>query len=158
MSNSTPHRFIVAGLACAVACLAAGAARAQSAGTDEFFGRVDLVMSGTPAPEVMSTRAVKGQHLHSHTRPALPAAPLAGFEAPVLFHVRPGEEARWAARCKAYNACDLPVLFVTEAWYRDKYLPHVSAQDGREQRYRAFVRPERNERQQRHRDPSDLPR
>ena len=31
-------------------------------------------MSGTPAPEVMSTRAVKGQHLHSHTRPALPAA------------------------------------------------------------------------------------
>jgi len=145
------HQCLVATLA-----LAAGCALAQGKSTDEFFGRIE--MGGAPAPELMSNRVVKGQHLHSHGRTALPAAQIAGFEAPVYFHVRPGEEVRWAAHCKSYNACDLPVLFVTEAWYRDTYLPHMAQQDGREQRYRTFVRPERDERQQRHRDPQDSAR
>lgn len=131
----------------ALCCMAFNAS-AQDARASEFFGRVDV--GNAPRPEVINPRAVKGQHVHGMSRVA--ATPLGTWEAPVYFHVRPGEEHRWAAHCRAYAACDTPVIFVTEAWYRDVYLPHISAQDGREQRYRETVRMERSTREQRHRD------
>jgi hypothetical protein len=135
-------------LLAALGLIAAGA-DAQDAREAEFFGRLDL--GNAPRPDVINPRAVKGQHVHGLSR--VLATPLGTWEAPVYFHVRPGEEHRWAAHCKVYAACDTPVIFVTEAWYRDVYLS--SAQDGREQRYRETVRLERSTREQRHRDNAD---
>lgn len=115
-----------------------------------YFGRIDEHAVSGARPEVLSPRAVKGQNLHTQrfTRQAV----LAGFELPVYLHVRAGEEMRWAAHCAQYDACQQPVLFVSERWFRDVYLPAVGRDDGREQRYRDLVRPERNGRDQRHRD------
>jgi hypothetical protein len=141
---------LAAGLISGQAALAADKPVAD--GPSEFFGRLDL--SGAPAPQLITPHTVKGRHVHGHATTAAAHdddehadAPVA----PVYFHVRPGEEERWATRCRLYAACDTPVLFVTEIWYRDVYLPHVSAQqDDREQRYRQ-LRDERDTRALTHR-------
>jgi hypothetical protein len=107
-----------------------------------FFGRLD--MAGMPKPQLMSKRPVRAVGL-AHDDGATP----------LVLHVPPGQERRWGAACQAYGACGVPVLFVTEAWYRQVYLPRVGAQDGREQRYLELVRVVRDERDQRHRADDD---
>jgi hypothetical protein len=114
------------------------AALAADARDATFFGRVDL--SQALRPEVINARPVQVAHSPPGSAPA----------AATYLHVRPGEERRWAAHCKAYGACGLPVYFVRESWYRDVYLPLVGGSDGREQRYREYVRVERNERDGHH--------
>ena len=64
--------------------------------------------------------------------------------APVYFHVPEGHEQRWRAHCKEYAACDTPILFVTEHWFRTVYLPALGKHDGREQRYLEHVRRNRD--------------
>jgi hypothetical protein len=65
---------------------------------------------------------------------------------PIYLHVRPNAQQRWSSACTYYKACNLPVYFVTEAWYRNAYLPAVGGQNGLEQRYRDTVRADRTER------------
>jgi hypothetical protein len=55
---------------------------------------------------------------------------------PVYLHVVPGDEWHWFKRCHMYNACALPVYFVTENWFLNVYLPAIGSRDGREQTYR----------------------
>jgi hypothetical protein len=135
-------------LVASILCVVSGWACAQDSGPSAFFGPIDL--AGAPAPQVMSPRPVKGQCLHGGQFRKAFAAPIS-MEVPVYIHARPGEEERWVSHCRAYKACDVPVLFVTESWYRNVYLPQVSQQDSREQSYRE-IRFERNDRAQNHRD------
>jgi hypothetical protein len=137
-----------------IALLALTATLAAAADADPeagFFGRIDT--TAFPRPELTSRIPVEGPQ-SDRSPGATQRAALRSPQAPVLLHVRPGEEHRWAAHCSAYGACGVPVLFVSESWFRDVYLPATSSEgDGREQRYR-LLRFERNQREQRHRDPS----
>jgi hypothetical protein len=88
-----------------------------------IYGRLDL--DGLSTPQVINAKPVLADSSSSR---ALTQA--------VYVHVPPGDEKHWRARCRLYDACDVPVHFVTESWFLDVYLPSVGAQDGREQRYR----------------------
>jgi hypothetical protein len=120
-------------------CLASGLAFAADVGDGAFFGRIDI--RAFPGAQVVYARPM--QVLHG-------SAAGAGAE-PVYLHVRPGEERRWGAHCRAYDVCATPVFFVTESWYRTVYLPLVGGSDGREKRYADSVRIERQDRESRHR-------
>jgi hypothetical protein len=63
---------------------------------------------------------------------------------PVYLHVPPGQELHWRSLCKTYDACAVPVYFVTENWFMTVYLPSVGAQDGRERQYRIEASRERS--------------
>ena len=109
----------------------------------EFFGRLD--MSGFASPQLVNPKPVVAD----------PAARGAAAT-PQVFHVRPGDERRWQATCKAYDGCAVPALFVTEAWFQQVYLPQVGGQDGREQRYREHARRDRVfDRDTRHKHPGE---
>jgi len=88
-----------------------------------IYGRLDL--DGLARPQVINTKPLLADSSSGR----------ASAEA-IYVHVPPGEEKHWRARCRIYDACDVPVHFVTESWFLDVYLPSVGAQDGREQRYR----------------------
>src|SRR5262249_30981399 len=62
---------------------------------------------------------------------------------PIYLHVPPGQEWHWYAHCHTYNACSVPVYFVTESWFVNVYLPAIGSRDGREQRYRILAARER---------------
>jgi hypothetical protein len=59
-----------------------------------------------------------------------------GGAKPMYLHVVPGEEWHWFNRCHVYDACAVPVYFVTENWFLNVYLPAIGSRDGREQTYR----------------------
>ena len=87
-----------------------------------LYGKLDL--SKFPKPQVLNVKPL----LVSTAKGASKAKP-------VFVHVRPGWELHWSAHCAAYDACSVPVYFVTEGWFVHVYLPAVGEQDGREQRY-----------------------
>lgn len=92
--------------------------------TDEgIYGRLNL--KGLPKPETIVDKTIKASNIL-----------LSVFNRPAYIHVYPGDEQHWARHCQQYDACTTPVLFVTEAWFLNVYLPSIGAFDGREQRYR----------------------
>lgn len=123
----------------AALCLVGTAAQAEDDSRLEaqFFGRLTI------------TSAMRPEFIHAAPVQAL-RSNAGSTGKPVVLHVRAGQEERWAAHCQAYDACSVPVRFVTERWFRNVYLPEVSGQDGREQRYRDLVRPSRNSHEHRH--------
>ena len=40
---------------------------------------------------------------------------------PVYMRVPPGHQKNWAKHCAKYNACGVPVYFVREDWYQERY-------------------------------------
>lgn len=47
-----------------------------------------------------------------------------GREAPPLYmRVPPGHAKNWRKHCDKYDACDRPVYFVQDSWYRNVYVP-----------------------------------
>ena len=88
-----------------------------------IYGRLDL--KDLPKPDVIAAKPIKAT-----------SSFLSVFNRAAYVHVRPGDEQHWARHCKEYDACTTPVLFVTENWFVNVYLPAIGAFDGREQRYR----------------------
>ena len=109
---------------------------------ETYFGRIDL--GQVRRPDVTKARPVQAER-----------AATAATTAPVYLHVRPEQERRWGAHCRTYDACAVPVYFVTEQWYREVYLPRIGRDDGREQRYRDHIRFERDDREKHHRADDD---
>jgi hypothetical protein len=72
---------------------------------------------------------------------------------PVYMHGVPGPEWHWRAYC--YDACFVPVYFVTESWFVNVYLPAIGSRDGREQRYRINAARERASERESHHEPSE---
>jgi hypothetical protein len=136
-------------LSLAALCVASSLATAAQDPAAGMFGAIDR--NSFPTVEVSNPRPVKGQHIHAQAW--TPQTALRGWESPIFLHVRQGEELRWSMRCKDYDACNVPVFFVSESWFRNVYLPTVGGQDGSEQRYRDLVRVERVEREARRRCP-----
>ena len=87
-----------------------------------IYGKLDLSRFGKP--QVLNVKPL-----------LVSTAKGAGKAKPVFVHVRPGWELHWSAHCAAYDACNVPVYFVTEGWFVHVYLPVIGEQDGREQRY-----------------------
>jgi hypothetical protein len=71
------------------------------------------------------------------------AAAKASSAKPLYLHVAPGEEWHWYANCRKYNACGVPVHFVSENWFAKVYLPAIGSRDGREQQYQIDAARER---------------
>ena len=75
-----------------------------------FYGRIDL--GHVPAPLVIYPQPVIIQPVPQPMRP-------------IYLRVPPGHEKHWAEHCWRYNACNQPVYFVQENWYREVYAPSM---------------------------------
>lgn len=73
-----------------------------------FYGRIDL--GNAPAPMVIYPQPLIIQPMPMPMRP-------------IYLRVPPGHEKNWAKYCGRYNACNQPVYFVQENWYREVYAP-----------------------------------
>jgi hypothetical protein len=96
-----------------------------------IYGPIDLAKF--PRPQLLNHR------------PIVASPPAKRSKAkPLYLHVPPGHEQHWHAHCQTYDACSVPVYFVTEGWFLNVYLPAIGEQDGREQRYRIQMGRERD--------------
>ena len=107
--------------AAAISVTAAGVVSAKD--TDPgIYGAIDV--SRFPKPATLNSR------------PVTAVVPAKRAKAkPIYVHVTAGEARHWHGTCQTYNACAVPVYFVTEGWFRTVYLPAIGEADGREQRY-----------------------
>jgi len=84
-----------------------------------LYGRIDI--GRVPAPVVVYPQPII---IEQH--------PAALGRQPIYLRVPPGHEKHWDKHCKRYNACNQPVYFVQEGWYRDVYAPrYYAAPEGR---------------------------
>lgn len=74
-----------------------------------IYGRIDL--GGVPQPQVI------------YNQPVVVDRGPAYADEPVYLHVPPGRERNWRRYCRNYDACNRPVYFVRDDWYRDVYTP-----------------------------------
>lgn len=96
----------------AAALLIAGAVQATDVGVSiqvgqpGFYGRIDI---GNVAPPPV----VLAEPVWVQRRPV--------NVAPVYMRIPPGHQKNWAKHCARYNACGVPVYFVREDWYQERY-------------------------------------
>jgi hypothetical protein len=94
------------------AMLLAGAAQATDVGVSVqvgqpgFYGRIDI---GNVAPPPV----VLAQPVWVERRPV--------HVEPVYMRIPPGHQKNWSKHCARYNACGVPVYFVREDWYQERY-------------------------------------
>ncbi|CAM4078579.1 hypothetical protein [Roseateles saccharophilus] len=99
-------------LLAAAAVLLAGAAQAADVGVSiqvgqpGFYGRIDIG-NAAPPPVVMA------EPVWVQRRPVRVE--------PVYLRVPPGHQKHWEKHCAEYNACGVPVYFVREDWYQQRY-------------------------------------
>jgi len=92
--------------------LIAGTAHATDVGVSVqigqpgFYGRIDI--GNTAPPPVMMAQPVWVQRQPVHV-------------APVYMRIPPGHRKHWDKHCAQYNACGVPVYFVKEDWYQERY-------------------------------------
>ncbi len=53
---------------------------------------------------------------------------------PIYLRVPPQQARDWGRYCGLYQACNVPVLFVQDDWYRNTYAPRVRAAQARQAR------------------------
>ena len=75
-------------------------------GQPGFYGRIDI--GNVAPPPVVLTEPVWVQR-----RPV--------NVAPVYMRIPPGHQKNWSKHCAKYNACGVPVYFVREDWYQERY-------------------------------------
>ncbi|RZL40231.1 MAG: hypothetical protein EOP35_01435 [Rubrivivax sp.] len=98
-------------LALGTALLAATAAHATEVGVSVqigqpgFYGRIDI---GNTPPPVVLREPVWVQRRPVHVEP-------------VYMRIPPGHQKHWSKHCARYNACGVPVYFVQEDWYQERY-------------------------------------
>lgn len=96
----------------ALLAVLAGAAQATDVGVSVqigqpgFYGRIDI---GNTAPPPV----VLAQPIWVQRRPVRVE--------PVYMRVPPGHQKHWEKHCAEYNACGVPVYFVREDWYQERY-------------------------------------
>ncbi|MBL8276654.1 MAG: hypothetical protein JNL93_08155 [Pelomonas sp.] len=83
-------------------------------GQPGFYGRIDI---GQAPPAVVRAEPVWVQRRPVHVEP-------------VYMRIPPGHQKNWAKHCARYNACGVPVYFVREDWYQERY-GRMEAQEAR---------------------------
>jgi len=69
------------------------------------YGRIDI--GRFPQPQVVVAQ------------PVLIGRPPGPRPQPVYLWVPPGHQKKWSKHCAQYHACNVPVYFVQEGWYRE---------------------------------------
>ena len=82
-----------------------------SVGQPGFYGRIDIGDYPYSQPQVIYPQPVIIQR-HG----------VVAYE-PIYLRVPPGYERSWSRYCNRYGACNRPVYFVYDRWYRDTYVP-----------------------------------
>lgn len=84
-----------------------------SIGIDQpgVYGRVDIGRVSAP-PVLVYQRPV-----------VIVPTPVSVYQSPIYLHVPPGQAKNWRRHCAYYGACNQPVYFVQENWYRAHYYP-----------------------------------
>lgn len=100
--------------------LAAATAPALATGID-LYGIINL-LNGTPQPQVIYRQPILIQQ-----------DPYEAERQPIYLHVPPGYAKHWRQHCQEYDACDQPVYFVQDRWYRNVYVPHRRSHDEQDQ-------------------------
>jgi len=100
------------------AALATDVGVSISVGQPGFYGRIDIGEYPYPQPRVIYRRPII---VHRHYDE---------YE-PIYLRVPPGHARQWSRYCGRYDACDRPVYFVQERWYRDDYVPYYREYHGR---------------------------
>ena len=80
-------------------------------GEPNFFGHIEFGNTARPDVIYRDPVIVKKQLLHKHVEP-------------IYLRVRPGHEKHWRKHCHEYHACNRPVYFVKDTWYRKRYASH----------------------------------
>lgn len=107
------------------ATLLAAAAHATDVGVSVqigqpgFYGRIDI--GNAPPPPVIVAQPVWVQRRPVHVEP-------------VYLRVPPGHQKNWSKHCGRYNACGVPVYFVREDWYQQRYERPYNEEHGRDRR------------------------
>ncbi len=86
-------------------------------GEPGFYGQLDI---GGYQPRVIYSRPVIVEQRYR-------------YSTPIYLRVPPGQERKWRRYCGRYSACNRPVYFVRDDWYRNDYAPRYRHQH--EQRY-----------------------
>jgi hypothetical protein len=81
-------------------------------GEPGFYGQLDI---GGYQPRVVYSRPVIIERR-------------ARIAAPIYVRVPPGQQRNWKRYCDVYRACDRPVYFVRDDWYRNEYAPRYRRQ------------------------------
>jgi len=102
-------------------CATAATNVGVSIGIDQpgFYGRVDI-------------GAVRVAPVLVYPQPVvIVQSPVSQVQTPIYLHVPPAQTRDWRRHCSAYGACNRPVYFVQENWYRDHYrVQHVNHEYG----------------------------
>jgi hypothetical protein len=111
----------------ALATLAAASCSAMAAtgvsvsvGQPGFYGQIDV--GGYPQPQLVYAQPVM-------VRPAPYGA------APMYLYAPPGHIKHWSRYCNRYGACNRPVYFVQDRWYRNDYAPRYRREHGYDDRH-----------------------
>ncbi|MDQ6620418.1 MAG: hypothetical protein M3Z31_12125 [Pseudomonadota bacterium] len=79
-------------------------------GDPRYYGRIDV--DGYPPPQL------------AYSEPVMVARPAREVvREPLYVRVPPGHAKHWDKHCRQYNACNRPVYFVRDDWYRTVYAP-----------------------------------
>jgi hypothetical protein len=93
----------------ALPAVAADVGLSLSVGQPGFYGQLDI--GDYPRPRLLSSRPIIIQRERGYNT------------APLYLHV-PADHARsWRRYCGRYDACNRPVYFVNDSWYRTVYAP-----------------------------------
>ena len=110
------HIVLAAGLALtALSSQATDVGVSVSVGQPGFYGRIDI---GNVRPQLIYAEPVYIQR-----------QPRVVYE-PIYLRVPPGHEKNWGKHCARYGACDRPVYFVRDNWYREVYAPQYRRDHG----------------------------
>jgi hypothetical protein len=93
------------------AALAADVGVSVTVNQPGLYGRIDI--GNLPPPQL----------IYAEPRVIMPMPPNLAPPPPIYLHVPPGHEKHWRKHCAEYHACDRPVYFVHENWYRNVYEP-----------------------------------
>lgn len=93
-------------LASALPVHAGDVAMSVQIGQPGFYGRIDI--GNAPAPQVI------------YRQPVVIVREQQVLE-PLYLRVPPGHSRNWRKHCHRYNACNRPVYFVHENWYKRTY-------------------------------------
>ncbi len=89
-------------------------------GQPGFYGRLDI--GGFPQPALL------------HPQPTVIYRQPTAME-PLYLRVPPGHARHWRRYCQRYGACGVPVYFVRDDWYEQRYVPLYRERHGREWRH-----------------------
>lgn len=106
-------RHFLLGIALALVAIPVLAAETEVSDSQKesgYYGRIDI--GGIAKPEVIYAEPI------IIDRPINRAPP-----APIYLRVPPGNETKWRRYCKDYQACGIPVYFVSDKWFNEVYFP-----------------------------------